>query len=140
MEYRKCLTNPQSKNLINPTIPLKMHRYKDLKFWQLSRTFCKDIYEITASFPGEEKFGLVSQLRRATVSIPSNIAEGSARKTDKNFSRFLHISLGSYYEVETQLLLSSDLGLINVKELDTLNNTLLQIIKMMSKFNSSLKI
>lgn len=53
-----------------------MHRYQDLKFWQLSRTFCKDIYIATKSFPTDERFGLISQLRRASVSIPSNIAEG----------------------------------------------------------------
>ena len=62
-----------------------MHRYKDLKFWQLSRTFCKDIYLVTNSFPELEKFGLVSQLRRAVVSIPSNIAEGASRKSNKDF-------------------------------------------------------
>lgn len=117
-----------------------MHRYKDLKFWQLSRTFCKDIYTVTKSFPSDKKFGLISQLRRASVSIPSNIAEGASRKSNKDFKRFLTISLGSCYEIETQLLLSCDLGFINNKELDILNNTLSQIIKMMSKFSSSLKI
>ncbi|MBL4605434.1 MAG: four helix bundle protein [Flavobacteriaceae bacterium] len=57
-----------------------MHRYKDLKFWQLSRSFCKDIYSTTSSFPENEKFGLVSQLRRAVIFVPSNIAEGASRK------------------------------------------------------------
>ncbi|WP_439128583.1 four helix bundle protein [Polaribacter sp.] len=89
-----------------------MHRYKDLKFWQLSRTFCKYIYQITSSFPNSEKFGLVSQLRRAVVSIPSNVAEGASRNSNKNFSRFLTIALGSYYEIETQLLISFDLNFI----------------------------
>lgn len=117
-----------------------MHRYKDLKFWQLSRTFCKDVYVVTKSFPNDEKFGLISQLRRASVSVPSNIAEGASRSSNKDFKRFLRISLGSCYEIETQLLLSCDLGFIDTKELDFLNNTLHQIIKMMSKFNSSLKI
>ncbi len=117
-----------------------MHRYKNLKFWQLSRTFCKDIYQITNKFPESEKFGLVSQLRRASVSIPSNIAEGASRKSNKDFARFLTIALGSCYEIETQLLLSSDLGFINNSELEVLNNILNQIIKMMSKFSSSLKI
>ncbi|WP_282071857.1 four helix bundle protein [Polaribacter atrinae] len=112
-----------------------MHQYKDLKFWQLSRAFCTDIYIITKSFPIDEKFGLISQLRRAVVSIPSNIAEGAARSSNKDFKRFLRISLGSCYEIETQLLISFDLGF-----LEKLNNTLQQIIKMMSKFNSSLKI
>ncbi|MFK8060025.1 MAG: four helix bundle protein [Polaribacter sp.] len=117
-----------------------MHRYKDLKFWQLSRTFCKDIYIATKSFPDDEKFGLISQLRRAAVSIPSNIAEGSAKNSNNDFKRFLRISLGSCYEIETQLLISSDLGFIENNELEKLNNTLQQIIKMMSKFSSSLKI
>ncbi|PQJ79953.1 four helix bundle protein [Polaribacter porphyrae] len=117
-----------------------MHRFKDLKFWQLSRTFCKDVYKITNKFPESEKFGLVSQLRRASVSIPSNIAEGASRKSNKDFNRFLMISLGSCYEIETQLLLSFDLELINKLELEKLNNTLHQIIKMMSRFSSSLTI
>ena len=117
-----------------------MHRYKDLKFWQLSRVFCKEIYLVTNTFPEEEKFGLISQLRRASVSIPSNIAEGASRKSDKDFSRFLMISLGSCYEIETQLLISFDLNFINKEELEELQNFLSQIIKMMSKFNSTLKI
>ncbi|WP_439130845.1 four helix bundle protein [Polaribacter sp.] len=117
-----------------------MHRYKDLKFWQLSRTFCKDIYLVTNQFPDSEKFGLVSQLRRASVSIPSNIAEGASRSSNKDFKRFLIIALGSCYEIETQLLLSFDLEFINKPELEKLNNTLSQIIKMMSKFSYSLKI
>lgn len=117
-----------------------MHRYKDLKFWQLSRVFCKDIYQITNQFPDSEKFGLVSQLRRASISIPSNIAEGASRKSNKDFSRFLTIALGSCYEIETQLLLSFDLQFINKLELENLNFTLYQIIKMMSKFSSTLKI
>lgn len=117
-----------------------MHRYKDLKFWQLSRTFCSDIYIITKSFPDDEKFGLISQLRRASVSIPSNIAEGASRNSNKDFNRFLTIALGSCYEIETQLLISFDLKFINNIELENLNSTLNQIIKMMSKFSSSLKI
>ena len=116
-----------------------MHRFKELKFWQLSRTFCKDIYLITKSFPDEEKYGLTSQLRRAAVSVPSNIAEGASRKSNKDFNRFLMISLGSCYEIETQLLLSCDLGFIDKNEIEELNNTLHQIIKMMSRFMSSLK-
>ena len=117
-----------------------MHRYKDLKFWQLSRSFCKDIYVVTKSFPDDEKFGLVSQLRRAAVSIPSNIAEGASRNSNKDFIRFLTISLGSCYEIETQLLLSYDLDFINSNDLEKLNEELNNVIKLMSKFISSLKI
>lgn len=94
-----------------------MHRYQDLKFWQLSRTFCKDIYIATKSFPTDERFGLISQLRRASVSIPSNIAEGVSRNSNKDFKRFLRISLGSCYEIETQLLISFDLDFVYTKEL-----------------------
>lgn len=117
-----------------------MHRYKDLKFWQLSRVFFKDVYEITKKFPEEEKFGLVSQLRRASVSICSNIAEGSARKSDKDFSRFLTMSLGSCYEIDTQLILATDLNFISENDYSKLFEKLISIIKMLSKFNSTLKI
>ena len=117
-----------------------MHRYKDLKFWQLSRVFCKDIYLITKSFPSDEKFGLTSQLRRASVSIPSNIAEGASRVSNKDFARFLRISLGSCYEIETQLLISCDLDFIKKEELEKIQHTLDQIIKMMARFISTLKI
>ncbi|MFT5249340.1 MAG: four helix bundle protein [bacterium] len=65
-----------------------MHRFKDLEIWKRSRVFCKDIYQVTIYFPSEEKFGLTNQLRRASVSVPSNIAEGVSRKSNKDFSRF----------------------------------------------------
>ena len=115
-----------------------MHRYKDFKFWQMSRSFCKDIYLLTSKFPEDEKYGLVSQLRRASVSIPSNIAEGCSRTSNKDFSRFLVIALGSCYEVETQLLLSYDLGFISKTDLENYTETLMSVVKMMSKFNSTL--
>ena len=115
-----------------------MHRSKELKFWKYSRAFCKEIYTITATFPADEKFGLVSQLRRTTVSIASNIAEGASRKSNKDFSRFLTIALGSCYEVETQLLISNDLEFISDKQNEELQEKLDSIIKMMSKFKSTL--
>lgn len=113
-----------------------MHRFKDLEIWKLSRTFCSDIYAITSLFPDVEKFGLTNQLRRASVSIPSNIAEGSSRASNKDFSRFLEIALGSAYEVETQLLIAFDLGFLNTEQLESLNIKLEIIIKMISKFRS----
>ena len=116
-----------------------MHRFKNLEIWKKSRSFCSSIYEITANFPESEKFGLTNQLRRASVSIPSNIAEGSSRNTNKDFSRFLQITLGSAYEIETQLLIAFDLKFINESELNKLLDDLESIIKMTSKFKSTLK-
>ncbi|MBR9854299.1 MAG: four helix bundle protein [Algicola sp.] len=116
-----------------------MHRFKDLEIWRLSRKFCSDIYETTSSFPETEKFGITSQLRRASISVPSNIAEGCSRKSNKDFSRFLEIAIGSMYEIETQLLISNDLNFIKSKELNILLQNLDIILKMTSKFKSSLK-
>ena len=117
-----------------------MHRFKDLEIWKKSRSFCSEIYTVTASFPNEEKFGLTNQLRRASVSVPSNIAEGSSRNSNKEFSRFLEIAIGSCYEMETQILIATDLGFLNSQNLEFLSSKLGEIIKMISKFRSSLKI
>lgn len=116
-----------------------MHRFKDLEIWKKSRLFCTEIYFVTSNFPKDEKFGLTNQLRRASVSIPSNIAEGSSRKSNKDFSRFLEIAIGSAYEMETQLLIASDLGFIHPEKIKPLTTKLEEIIKMTSKFRSSLK-
>ncbi len=115
-----------------------MHRFKDLEIGKKSRMFCKDIYEITSKFPSSENFGLIIQLRRASVSVPSNIAEGASRKSNKDFSRFLVIAIGSCYEIETQLLLSNDLGFLKYEELKELMEKMEVIIKMTSKFKSTL--
>lgn len=117
-----------------------MHQFKELGIWKKSRIFCSEIYEATAFFPETEKFGLTNQLRRASVSIPSNIAEGSSRNSNKDFSRFLEIAIGSAYEIETQLLIASDLGFLNQEKTEVLTAQLDEIIKMTSKFRSSLKI
>tara|TARA_R110002073_G_scaffold240878_2_gene402675 strand:+ start:1423 stop:1695 length:273 start_codon:yes stop_codon:yes gene_type:complete len=77
-----------------------MHRFKDLEIWKRSRVFSSKIYEVTSKFPDSERFGLTNQLRRASVSIPSNIAEGSSRNSNKDFSRFLEIAIGSAYEIK----------------------------------------
>jgi len=83
-----------------------------LEAWKISRGLVKDVYLLTQKFPKEEMFGLVSQMRRAAVSIPSNIAEGAARTGDREFAQFLNIARGSLSELETQLLIASDLGYI----------------------------
>tara|TARA_R110000868_G_scaffold404922_3_gene683744 strand:+ start:2585 stop:2938 length:354 start_codon:yes stop_codon:yes gene_type:complete len=116
-----------------------MHRFKELDIWKRSRLFCSEIYSSTSKFPEFEKFGLTNQFRRTSVSIPSNIAEGSSRKSNKDFSRFLEITLGSAYEIETQLLIAFDLKFISKEELDKLSSELDEIIKMISKFKSTLK-
>lgn len=115
-----------------------MHRFKELTIWKLSREFCSDIYEVTTSFPETEKFGIINQLRRASVSVPSNIAEGCSRKSNKDFSRFLEIAIGSMYELETQLLISNDLGFVSKEKTQELIEKLNGIIKMTSKFKSTL--
>jgi four helix bundle protein len=84
----------------------KRHNFKRLKIWQMSMDIAKIIYKITAEFPTAEKFGLVSQMNRCSVSMPSNIAEGSSR-TDKSFSHFIDIALGSSFELQTQLLIAN---------------------------------
>lgn len=101
--------------------------------------FCYKIYHLTSSFPESEKFGLTNQLRRASVSIPSNIAEGSSRASNKDFSRFLEITLGSCYEIETQLFIASDLKFMSAADLENLSEELQEIIKMISRFKSTLK-
>ncbi len=115
-----------------------MHQFKELLIWKKSRILCSEIYNATSNFPTEEKFGLTNQLRRASVSIPSNIAEGSSRHSNKDFSRFLEIAIGSAYEVETQLLIALDLGFITSENTLKINTLLQEIIKMTSKFRADL--
>ena len=108
----------------------KPQNYKDLVVWQKGIVSAKAIYQLTARFPSEEKFGLVSQMRRAAVSIPSNIAEGQARHTTGEFIQFISHAEGSTAELETQLILSVDLGFI-VKEQTTNEFILLDDIRRM---------
>jgi len=90
--------------------------YRNLMVWQNSRKLVKKIYDLTGKFPLEEKFGLANQIQRAAVSIPSNIAEGYGRNSDKEMIRFLSIAKGSLYEVETQLYIAIDLKYLSEKE------------------------
>jgi len=107
-----------------------MHNFKELKIWQNARSFVKDVYIATSNFPQEERFGLISQMRRSAISIPSNIAEGSGRNTEKDFSHFLNIALGSAYELQTQIFLSYDLELLKEEKMNALNSSLEEIQKM----------
>lgn len=102
--------------------------HKDLDVWKKSMDLVESIYSLSKSFPDDEKFGLTNQIRRASVSIPSNISEGAARKSDKEFIQFLYIALGSLSELETQYLIAVRLKYITEnKEID---NTINEVKKM----------
>ena len=115
-----------------------MHNFKNLKIWQKSRTLVKEVYLLTRDFPSEEKFGLVSQILRSAYSIPSNIAEGSGRATDKEFARYLNIALGSAFELETQLILAFDINYISENKLQEVQTLLQEIQKMIYSFKMNL--
>ena len=87
--------------------------FKELKVWQKAYQLCLEMYKVTSGFPGDEKFGLTSQMRRAAISIPSNIAEGYGRKTIPDYVRCLYIAYGSTCELETQTILSGDFEYLN---------------------------
>jgi four helix bundle protein len=97
-----------------------MKPHKKLNSWIKSFEFVKEIYLVTKQFPSEEKFGITSQIRRASVSVPVNIAEGAARKGTKEFIHFLYIALGSLSELDTLILLSKELDFFNEKESEQL--------------------
>ncbi|HEY9586335.1 MAG TPA: four helix bundle protein [Candidatus Paceibacterota bacterium] len=105
--------------------------YKDLVVWQKSIELVSDIYKITKNFPKEEIFGITSQMRRAAISISSNIAEGSGRGTGKDFVHFLIISIGSALELETQIEIAFRLQLINELNYNRITSLLTEIIKML---------
>ncbi len=90
-----------------------MHQFKELKVWQKSVELATEVYNSTNNFPAEEKFGITSQIRRSVVSISSNIAEGAGRKTKKEFKLFLNYAYSSCSELETQLIISKNLGFLN---------------------------
>lgn len=113
--------------------------HKDLEVWRKSMDFVTSIYKLTARFPDYEVFGLTSQIRRATVSIPSNIAEGAARLSTKEFVNFISIALGSASEVETQLIIAGNLGYINHEEQEEKLDSLLTIQKMLGVLRNKLR-
>lgn len=111
-----------------------MHNLKELKIWHKAIELTTEVYSLTANFPKEEKYGLTSQIRRAAVSVPSNIAEGAGRNSDKEFVYFLGVSNGSCYELQTQLIISKNLELIN-----TPLEQILDQIDQLQKMNYSLQ-
>ncbi|RKR81719.1 four helix bundle protein [Mucilaginibacter gracilis] len=117
-----------------------MHNFKELKVWQAGIQLSKSIFILTKTFPNDEKIGLVSQMNRAAVSIPSNIAEGCGRKSGKELHQFLNIALGSAFELETQLIIAKEFDYINNETLNTTCNLVTGIQKMISGLQKSIAI
>ena len=115
-----------------------MRDYKKLNIWEKSYKLGLSIYTVTQSFPKEEVYGLTSQLRRCAISVPSNIAEGSRRSTEKDFKSFLHIAYGSLAEIEVQIMYATDLEYISKKDSETLLQEISEISKMVNAFIAKL--
>lgn len=115
-----------------------LNTYRELIVWQKSFELARPIYEVTGNFPKSEIYGITSQMRRASISIPSNIAEGFARKHKKEFSQFVSVAFGFGAELETQLLLSKELRFITEGKFNELNDLLREIMKMLNALRSKL--
>lgn len=116
-----------------------MEGYQNLQIWHKARTLVKVIYQITAVFPASEQFGLTNQIRRSAVSIPSNIAEGWSRSSTKDFINFLYIARGSLAELETQMVLSCDLGYTTSQNWQNLQIQIAEIGRMLNGTITQLK-
>jgi four helix bundle protein len=116
-----------------------LRSYKDLKVWQKSFRLCLTVYHVTKGFPRDERFGLRVQVRRAAVSIPSNVAEGYARETTRDYIRHLWIARGSLAETETQLMLCRELGLAERGALDGLLVDVAEVERMLAALIRSLR-
>jgi four helix bundle protein len=118
-----------------------MHRgsYEDLRIWQKSLKLCIEVYTYTKQFPQEERYGLASQMNRAAVSIPSNIAEGSQRTTKNDFAHFIAISKGSLAELRTQIMIAKELRYLNLDSAKSLLFATEEMSKMLYSFYNSLK-
>ena len=108
--------------------------YTELEIWKKSRTLVSEIYQLTSSFPKEEIYGLTNQIRRAAVSVPSNIAEGNGRGTSKDSNHFNFIARGSIYELETQLFIAFDLGYISEDQLKSILDKISECKKILQGF------
>ena len=116
-----------------------MQDFRNLQVWQKSHELALEIYKISKSFPNHELYGIIGQIRRSMVSIPTNIAEGCGRGSDADFKRFIQIAIGSSSETEYLLLLSKDLGYINKEEYNRLNTKINEIKKMLISLILKLK-
>jgi len=114
------------------------HSYRDLTVWQKAMTLVKDIYLQTGKFPKEELFGLTSQIRRAAISVPSNIAEAQGRLSKREFRQFLAVARGSLLELETQLFIAADLGYLSTAEHQALLGRTDELLRMLNGLMSSI--
>ena len=117
----------------------KIRTHKDLKIWSRSVDLVTRIYKVTEEFPKSEMFGLTSQIRRAAVSVPSNIAEGSGRRSAKELTYFLHIAIGSMAELETQFIISKNLGFLKVEDFTEIDKELHELLRMTTVLANNLR-
>lgn len=117
-----------------------MKDYKELSFWGKSHELAKDVYKMTERFPKEETYGLVSQLRRAALSIPTNIAEGCGRESRKELKRYLVIASGSAAEVEYLLYFAKDIGYIDVENYAQLEQRILEIKRTLTSYKNKIHV
>lgn len=115
-----------------------MNQLRKMQVWTKSILLAKEIYKLTSLFPETERFGLISQMNRAVVSIPSNIAEGAGRESKKEFSQFISIAMGSSYELETQIIISKELGFLGESDAELNLNRVSEIQKMLVGFKKHL--
>lgn len=113
--------------------------YKELIVWQKSMELVKEVFILTNYFPKSELYGIISQMRRAAVSIPSNIAEGSARRTLKDYSQFYSIAFGSALELETQLIIAKELKLSGVEKFKNADKLLDEVLRMLNFMRSKMR-
>jgi four helix bundle protein len=116
-----------------------MKNFRELKVWKKGHSLTLAIYKATASFPNEERYGLTSQIRRSSVSVPANIAEGCGRGSDAELARFLQIAAGSASELEYHLLLASQLDMLNVPDHKHLTKEVTEVKRMLTSFIKKLK-
>lgn len=134
------MQNPQ-KPLASSQQPTtkQMRDFKKYKVWEMGHQLTLEIYTVTVDFPSSEKFGLVSQIRRSAYSIPANFAEGSGKESEKEFNRFLQMSLGSANELEYFLILSADLNYLSKEVSEQLQEKIISIKKQLINLSKKLK-
>jgi four helix bundle protein len=118
---------------------VSVRNFRDIKAWQKGHELALQAYRFTASFPDSERYGLTSQIRRAAISVPANIAEGCGRNSEADFARFLHIAMGSASELEYLLLVSRDLGFVAANTHNDFERNVVEVKRMLTGFVQKLK-